>query len=154
VPVGVTSVKATVYGGGGGSSGNCDSGGYPGGRGGIAIGYVTVTPGASITVTVGSGGAGGGLCTNGGNGGASSFGSTLSATGGQGGQSELSAGSNGIGSGSDLNAALLFASASFGVRSSGGSSAVAFALGSPTPPGSGGFNSGNGGVGGAVFLEW
>lgn len=61
VPTGVTSVHVRMWGGGGGGGGsNTGSGfGYRGGGGGYCEGYLSVTPGANITVTVGVGGAGG-----------------------------------------------------------------------------------------------
>lgn len=79
VPAGVTKIKVTCIGGGGGAQVN----GYLGGWGGLAIGYYDVTAGASYTVTVGAGGAAGGGAT-GTAGGTSSFGALCSATGGSG----------------------------------------------------------------------
>lgn len=73
VPAGITKVLVELCGGGGGGSTSND---YTGGGGGYAKGMVTVTPGASITATVGAGGSGAGS-----SGGTSSF-STVSATGG------------------------------------------------------------------------
>ena len=91
VPTGITRVKATVIGGGGGNGNyyppfdtNNPSAGAPGGA---AIGWITgLTPGTTISVTVGSGGAGrSSTDTNPGySGGSSSFGS-ISASGGSGG---------------------------------------------------------------------
>jgi hypothetical protein len=81
VPAGVTIVRATVVGGGGGGAsciangGNYVSGGG-GGAGGMAIGLYTVTPAATVAVTVGAGGSAGFP------GGTSSFGAFCSATGG------------------------------------------------------------------------
>lgn len=57
VPSGVTSVKVTVIGAGGnGGNGSTPDGfsGGGGGAGGYIVDYVTVTPGASVTVTVGT----------------------------------------------------------------------------------------------------
>jgi hypothetical protein len=82
VPAGVTSVEVLVVagGGGGGPGDNGNSGGGGGGAGGVSYSASTaVTPGASISVTVGTGGV---QLTKGGN---SSFGSLLSAEGGGGG---------------------------------------------------------------------
>ena len=64
VPSGITAVKVTVVGGGGGggaSSGGCSSGaGGGGGGGGTSIRYVTgLTPGGTVSVTVGAAGSGG-----------------------------------------------------------------------------------------------
>lgn len=80
VPTGVTKLKVTAFGGGGGGFANGgDAGSYPGGSGGAGIAYVTTTPGTSYTVTVGAGGNGGG-----GSGGTTTFGSVVTATGGLG----------------------------------------------------------------------
>ena len=83
VPANVNRLYCVVAGGGGGggvgASRGGDMPGYfsggDGGAGGLALGYLAVSPGADIVVTVG---AGGGSATNGGS---SSF-STLSAGGG------------------------------------------------------------------------
>lgn len=96
VPTGVTSVKVTCVGGAGGGGGGVVY--YTGGTGGTgATGYVdtsviTVTPGQSIAITIGAGGAlgeRGSASSNtggtGGTGGTTYFGSLLSAPGGPGG---------------------------------------------------------------------
>ena len=73
VPSGITAVKVTVIGGGGdgGNSTGSNSASGGGGGGGAAVKYVTgLTPGATVTVTVGSAA------------GTSSFGTECSATGG------------------------------------------------------------------------
>jgi hypothetical protein len=87
VPVGVTSLFVVVIGSGGrnGTSttvGSNDQGyttylGGAGGRGGVSVGYLAVTPQSSIAVTIGS------------DGGSSSF-STMSASGGSNGQNAYS----------------------------------------------------------------
>ena len=86
VPSGVTQVLVTLIGGGGGGSkgGGGSLSGAGGGGGGVYYRTpVTVTPGSSIPVTIGSGGAGGTSShIDGYAGGTSSFGSYLSATGG------------------------------------------------------------------------
>ena len=88
VPAGITAVKVTVFGGGGGGGTwgqilPTSLGGY--GGAGIAI-ISGLTSGASITVTIGSGGNGanytGSPSSVGTSGGTSSFGSYASATGG------------------------------------------------------------------------
>lgn len=57
-PYGVNRVKATVTGaGGGGSRATTIQSGSSGGAGGTAVGYVSVVPGTSYTVIVGTGGA-------------------------------------------------------------------------------------------------
>lgn len=94
VPSGITTVKVTVCGGGGGGAQNSSSAGS-GGGGGVAIKYVTgLTPGGTVTVTVGSGSTG--------TGGTSSFGAYCSATGGGGGTSGAP-GAGGTASGGDIN---------------------------------------------------
>lgn len=69
VPNGVSGVKVTVVGGGGGGAlGSTESyGGQGGGAGAAAIKWLTgLTPGNTITVTIGSGGIGGAIPTDGG----------------------------------------------------------------------------------------
>jgi len=106
VPAYVNRVQVIVT-GGGAASGHAAAlrGAAGGGAGGTAIKYCTVTPGASIAVTVGA--AGTGTSGAGNNGGTSSFGSFCSATGGIGGATSsgsFSAGGyGGIGVGGDLN---------------------------------------------------
>jgi len=100
VPTGITKVKATVVGGGGGGS----TDGSGGGGGGAAIEIVSgLTPGNTVTTTVGAAGTAG-TGGNGGTGGTSSFGAFCSATGGAGGVAGNSNGGlGGLGSGGDLN---------------------------------------------------
>lgn len=146
IPTGVTKVKATVVGGGGGSGGtssNAGSGG--GGGGGSAIKIVTgLTPGNTVTATVGAGGtAGASVGGNGGAGGTSSFGAHCSATGGSGsgGASACNSSSGaagGTGSSGDLN-----------IKGSGGGSGLA----APILSGTGGssiFGGGGQGAGTAI----
>lgn len=90
VPAGVTRIHAQVWGGGGGGGGGGASWpGCGGGAGGYAAGIFTVTPGASIPVTIGAFGVGGAAANSapqnvGSNGGTTSLGTLLSATGGEG----------------------------------------------------------------------
>lgn len=87
-PPDVRSAKVRlVAGGGGGGGGDTDYAGGGGGAGGYAEGIVPVTPGQTVTVTVGIGGSGGGPRINGSSGSASSFGGSVSANGGSGGRS-------------------------------------------------------------------
>lgn len=103
VPTGVTSVSVLVVAGGGGGGGGAFGGGG-GGGGFVNKTNYAVTPGASITVTVGAGGAGGsGAGVRGSNGGNSVFGTITSIGGGGGGSyntanSGLAGGSGGGGS--------------------------------------------------------
>jgi len=93
IPIGITSVKVTIVGGGGGSGGGANtcagvvSSGGGGGGGACIVGLTSLTPGGTISVTVGGGGSAGGG-TSGGTGGTSQIASgtqtitTRSATGG------------------------------------------------------------------------
>jgi hypothetical protein len=129
IPSGVSKIKVTVVGGGGGghsgaqAAGGQTGAGHGGAGGGTSIKTLTgLTPGTTISVTVGNAGTAGqsnGIRT-GGTGGTSSISSgtqtitTVSATGGQGGQGVWEpninygmtvgpSASGGIGSGGDLN---------------------------------------------------
>ena len=109
VPTGVTSVDYLVVAGGGGGGKGGDRGGGGGGAGGFRTGTLSVTPGASLTVTVGAGGAGGTSSAHGSQGSSSVF-DTITAAGGGGGGSESlgtagSGGSGGGGSGSSTTGA-------------------------------------------------
>jgi hypothetical protein len=114
IPSGKTVLKVTVTGGGGGGGGGATASGAGGGAGGTAIKYLTsVTPGNTLSITIGSGGGGGTYQgSSGGSGGTSSVSSgtqtisTISATGGGGGgyqNNPTLGGSGGAGSGGDLN---------------------------------------------------
>lgn len=106
VPAGVTQCKVTVVGGGGGGGGGASGAGGGGGAGGCSIRYVTgLTPGGTVTATVGAGGAAGVSNNNGSAGGTSSFGAYASATGGSGGTgtSSYGGGAGGTGSSGNLN---------------------------------------------------
>ncbi len=87
VPTGITKIMVQVWAGGGGGRGVNSPGqvGSGGGVCGFGAAIITgLTPGGSITVTVGAGGAGGNGA-NGSTGGTSSFGTYVSCTGGVGG---------------------------------------------------------------------
>lgn len=101
VPSNCTKVLVQLVGGGGGSAGYAESGG----AGGFAEGVFSVTPGASISVTVGGGGGGVGYYAAAGDGGTTSFGGYISATGGYGANRNYShgGGHGGVGSGGQLN---------------------------------------------------
>lgn len=137
-PAGVTRVKATITGaGGGGARGSTSQAGSSGGAGGTAIGYVSVTPGLSYTVIVGAGGGGGnysgGGTVNGANG-ASSAALGLTGNGG-GGAMLLQNGPGGSASGGSLN-----------IRGGDGQDAIASSTGYSTNGGAsfwgGGLSSG------------
>lgn len=83
-----------VGGGGGGAGGATDGNGGGGGAGGqvVLARDIKVTPGQSISLTIGGGGAGGGVGANGSTGGTTSFGSSYSAGGGGGGATNGGAG--------------------------------------------------------------
>lgn len=161
IPSGITKLKVTIVGGGGGSGrGNgAPSGG--GGGGGTAIKYLTsLTPGNTISVTVGSGGAGrSGSAGTGTTGGTSSIASgtqtitTVSATGGVGGSGSNNVGLGGAGgsasngdaniNGSGGHQSLYNATDVAFVPGNGGSSTLGGG-----PPGNGtGTNYGGGGAG-------
>ena len=101
VPVWATHAELHLVGAGGGGAGAGSSfSGGGGGAGGYSFGVVSVTPGASIAYSVGTGGAGGTGPASGGGGGVSTFGS-FTAFGGFGGSS--SGGSTGGGFGGTAN---------------------------------------------------
>lgn len=165
VPAGITTVFVTMVAGGGGgggeSGGGVDGGGGGGGEAIINIPH-SVTPAASLTVTVGAGGTGGNDAA--GDGGASVF-DTITVSGGTGGN----AGVAGVGGGTQRDAA---ASAVGGWGFKGGDGDVsiqgggsAFAAGESdrlVTPGYGGGGAGAagtiqaGGAGGAgfVMIQW
>ena len=103
VPANVTSVNVFLFGGGGGAgytshTGDSDNSGTGygggGGSGRMAKSTLTVTPGQSIAITIGAGGARGSAGGTGGTGGTTSFGTLLSAQGGSGGGSGASTSSS------------------------------------------------------------
>lgn len=90
VPSGVTRLEVYVWAGGGGGGGGADacSTGGSGAVCGFGGAFITgLTPGATISVTVGSGGNGAAGVNSGATGGTSSFGSYITCTGGGGGAS-------------------------------------------------------------------
>jgi hypothetical protein len=178
VPTGITKVKVTVVGGGGGGGALAAYDGVVGGGGGggTAMEIISgLTPGGTVSVTVGAAGtaaAGGGNGGNGGPGGTSSFGAYCSATGGGGGIGSTAGNgfaAGGLGSGGDLN--IRGGSGSF-VQVGGGYGGASFFAGytSPTvgvsttgsPYGGGGggaisqgcFAGGGAGTAGVVVVEY
>lgn len=179
IPTGVTAIKATACGGGGGGGGvgvgaNNAGGGGPGG---VGVQYFTgLTPGATLAVTVGSGGNGGSGGGNGNTGGTSSLASgnqaitSLTAPGGNGGvgNDQAQPGSQGVPTGFSYR----LTSYSRGQQGEGQTSP--FGVGPPRPGGisngtAGGLygaggsgastegsdnRTGGAGAAGLVFIEW
>ena len=108
VPAGITSVRARVWGGGGGGAWGANNYGSGGAAGGFSMKVVTgLTPGGTVAVTVSAATAirpCTTTATQGTTGGTSSFGAYCSATGGtRGNNSAGSAVAGGIGTGGDIN---------------------------------------------------
>ena len=150
VPTGVTKALVTVFGGGGGGgyNGVSGSGSNFGGLGGSGTAYVSgLTPGGSITVTVGAGGTGRSSAGTGATaGGTSSFAALVTATGGAAGANgSTSSGANGTFSttGNKLTSGASVTAFSGGAV---GTSAT-FAAGTGAGGGGGGGMSGGGGGG-------
>ena len=146
VPVGVTKISAVLIGGGGagggGSAGGSGSGGQGGGGGGLRyINDLSVTPGETLTVVVGTGGVG--ASGAGGNGGSSQIKRSatilVEATGGTGGANNSSGLIGTGGSGTTV-------SGNIGGSSGGNGGTASLTLGAGGG-GSAGY-SGNGGAGG------
>lgn len=103
VPAGVTSVTVQAWGagGGGGARRTSSDGGGGGGGGGFRGGILTVSPGNTISITIGNGGNGGNANgVNGSNGNATIIthsSGTITASGGNGGNASTGMGGNGAG---------------------------------------------------------
>ena len=152
-PAGVTRVKATVIGGGGGAIfTGCVN--IAGGSGGYGANYYTVVPGTVYTVTIGAGGNAGGT---GSAGGTTSFAAFISATGGSyGGTTTSGTCANSLfnTTTSATTAKIPFTGNGLNTNSTGGVG-VAWSASSGVVPGAGGTNNFNaGGYGGACFLEY
>lgn len=184
-PAGVNKIFLLVIGGGGGGSGTHPGEPYSGNRGGyggLATGYITVSPSTGYAITVGAGGNGTNAnSSNGSAGSSSSFSSLVIATGGAGGTYPIPAppqtpGANGTGTGGTLM------NGHVGTNSDGGiyptpfggynardnavssTTAIAFSINGSYAPG--GFGSGEefdeveikdnatGGVGGLVYIQY
>jgi hypothetical protein len=146
VPSGVTSVSVLVVGGGGGGGG--PGSGEASGRGGGGGGGVqynasySVTPGASISVTVGSGGANDAI------GGNSVFGSITSYGGGRGATTGTAAGNGGSGGGGQAaNGGNYGGSVGTGTSGQGNSGGLGYSDGATYSVGGGGGGAGSAGVG-------
>jgi hypothetical protein len=171
IPPGITQLKVTVVGGGGGSGGSEPGNtGGAGGGGGVAIVWLSgLTPGGTITYSVGSGGTAGVASPvgNGGPGGNSSITSgvtTVTANGGGGGQAGGANGTGGSASNGNLNITGSSASAG-GSGSNMFSEPVLQASGSATAGTGYGGGAGAGvasisniagaaGSGGVIIFEW
>jgi len=103
VPTGYSRCRVIVT--GGGASGSADAGfrGYAGGAGGTSIGYWSLTPGVSYTVTVGAGGTNVSGTAVGQAGGTSSFGALQTATGGAAHPLTVADSLGGLGTGGQFN---------------------------------------------------
>jgi hypothetical protein len=164
IPANITNLKVTVVGGGGGGSSDTNpQSGKGGGAGGAAISYLTgLTPGNTLTVTVGAGGSGGvfGSAT-GNNGSASTVSSgtqsitTITAGGGFGGPPSGNPGSGGTSSGGTINITGGGGAAGAGGNGSGMGGSSIFGGGGRGAQGSqnGGNGSTGGGGGGAQGLD-
>ena len=177
-PATTAGVVITVIGGGGGggASNNPSQAGGTGGNGGRIVAYLSVTPGASYAVTVGTGGAGSNATVAGTTGGTSTF-LGVTATGGDGGPLTSNSGLPGTGAdgagsnGTQPSGVTLHSSWTPGqrilhwslpvTRTSGTTTAVAFNVNGSFPAGSGGLgetnqaaNNSRGGVGGLVEVTW
>lgn len=144
VPSGITEISAVVVGGGGGGAGGetgRNEGVTGGGGGGLAYGTITVTPGETLTITVGTGGTAGGAGGNGGAGGAT----TLAR-----GATVLLSGGGGLG-GQNRSTATRAGGTSTGTARIGGGAGGASSATADTGGGGGGAGgySGNGGAGGS-----
>jgi len=153
-PAGANFVLIEAWGAGGGGGGGLASststfrGGGAGGGGGaynMRI-YKAADVGATVTVTIGSGGTGSGPASIGGDGGNTTFGTLLTAYGGKGGSAGTAGGANGGGGGGTLGVG--------GTQTAGGSPlSGAFGGGSATSsPGfvASGFGGGSGGTGSSL----
>ncbi|RTK96716.1 MAG: hypothetical protein EKK64_03145, partial [Neisseriaceae bacterium] len=147
VPAGITSVQIELWGGGGGGgSGGAGSGanGASGGGGGAYCKKtLTVTPGQTISYTVGSGGTKGTNEGNGGNGGSSTANSGAYTAGG---------GYGGLGGEDDNTIATLGGTATGGDINTTGGSSTPVASGNNGGKGGDSPNGGTGGIGGVGGL--
>jgi hypothetical protein len=157
VPAKVTSMEIECWGGGGGGgAGNGSTlGGSGGGGGAYALGYFSVTPGATLTITIGAGGAGSAAAGNAGLlGGTTSVaesgvGTLITAAGGGGGPTAGGNGGSGGNSGSGY-ARLIpggggYVSAAFGAEGAPGGGSPLGGYGGQ--PGNNGGAPGGGGCG-------
>ena len=182
VPAGVYRLRYRVWGGGGGSGGCGSAGQTAGGAGGggYSEGVASVTPGQTVSCTIGAAGTAGGAGGSGGTGGTTSFTAgalTVSATGGSGSSNGIGSGGNGAagGTGSGGQNNLTGAGGCSGSGSTGGpggmggsapqgggggGGATGTAQSGQTPgggaggPGAAGANPGAVGGAGRIVFEW
>lgn len=157
-PSGLTSLATLkmLGGGGGGTSGNGAWGKGAGGGGFINATNISVTPGTTYSLTVGSGGPGGTGCPSGGSNGGntSAFGNTANGGtsgggGGAGGSYSLSNGSNNGSNGGQAGGQTDGDNQAYGGQNGGGSTYGSGAPGVPNyTPGPHAGGNGNGGAGG------
>ncbi len=145
VPDGVTKIQIELWGGGGGGGGGSEGNtGQTGGKGGYLKNIIEVTPGHTISVTIGSGGGGGDWCCGGGAGAGSgssivSGGVTYLANGGAGGSYDgYGTANTGSISSNDGNSTVQKYPQAYGLGGDGGSDET----------------NGNAGNSGLVYLEW
>ena len=136
VPSGVTNVEYVMVAGGGGGGGNSATGSLAGGGGGGGVknGVLTLTSGATTTITVGTGGTAGAYGSRGGNGGGSAIGTTTTTGGGGGATPGLTGSNGGSGGGGGFN------------RTAGGTGVTSEGYRGETP----GFSTSGGGGGGGA----
>ncbi len=160
VPTGVTSITVQSWGAGGGGASGSSANRGGGGGGAFATSTFAVVPGASYTVTVGTGGAPG---VNGGN---SSFGIVVIAAGGSAAPGGLVGGAGGLASASTPTIGAFSGGNGGGSSNAGGADADAGgggggaatsaangrngAAGTNTTPGAGGLAGGGAGTGGGA----
>lgn len=171
VPNGVTSISAVCVGGGGGGAGTDVSSISGGGGGGGALAYqttISVTPGETLSITIGSGGVGGGPNVAGTAGGNSNIsrgattliranggaGGSVAGAGGVGGNVITGTGGSGGTGGTGVNGtadpALAGGGAGAGGYSGNGGNG---GDGSPETAGTGGSGGGGGGAGGGNVID-
>lgn len=155
VPDGVYRIKCRVIGGGGGAGGSASAkSGGGGGAGGYAEGWIDVTPGQTITITVGIGGSGGTAGNFGVSGGLSSVGGFMSASGGAygdaGGGGTGAGGFGGTGTGGSVNSVGSDGSDGTTTGAVGAGAGGGSALGGSTRSGGSGRNSLSIGGGGSA----
>jgi hypothetical protein len=147
VPAGVSSIQYLVVAGGGGAGGNAFNGG--GGAGGLLTGTMSVTPGQTLSYSVGAGGAGGTGGVNGSNGSNSTFGGLTAIGGGAGGSTANGAGASGGSGGGGAGGSSGTGAAGAGTSGQGQSGGVGFGAGSGLWGAGGGGGAGVAGVSGS-----